>query len=260
MSRRIEDLSMDERRELVSAHALYALDADDAALAEGLIASSPEWRDAYEHALETAAALALAPEPVTPPAALRGRLLDAARAERPASGGDAARVTSLDAARDRRGRRETVALRLFAAAMAAAACVAALFAFIFSQDAEDQRNRADRADRVAAALASPGAAVVPLEGPEGATGAAVVLSEGREPVLVTTLASAPTSRTYQVWSIPASGGAPRSIGVFEGGEDDDVVTLPADAFASEGSTVAITIEPDGGSPAPTSAPFLLAEV
>jgi anti-sigma-K factor RskA len=264
MTQRIDDMTPDERLTLVSLHALHALDAEDAALAEQLIASSPELRAAFDHALETAASLALAPPPADPPAALRARILDAARAERPehASTADeapAAPVSTLDAARERRGRRETVALRLFAAAMAAAACVATIFAVMFSQDASDERDRADQADRVAAALATPGASVVPLEGPDGTSGAAVVLASGQEPVLVSTLASAPASRTYQVWAIPDAGGAPRSLGVFEGGDADDVVELPADAFTG-GATVAITVEPDGGSPAPTTAPFLLAGV
>lgn len=262
MTQRIDDMTPDERSALISAHALHALDAQDAALAEELIASSPELRAAFEHALETAASLALVPPPVTPPAALRERLLVAARAERPEPAADAtpaAPVTTLDAARERRGRRETIALRLFAAAMAAAAGVAIVFAVMFSQDLDEQRDRADQADRVAAALATPGASVVPLEGPDGASGAAVVLAEGQEPVLVTTLAGAPSARTYQVWAIPDAGGAPRSIGIFEGGEGQDVVQLPADSFAG-GATVAITVEPDGGSPAPTTAPFLLAKV
>ena len=68
---------------LISAHALGALDADQAALAERHIAASDDCRRAYEDALETAAALALAVADSEPPADLRDRIVAAARAERP---------------------------------------------------------------------------------------------------------------------------------------------------------------------------------
>jgi anti-sigma-K factor RskA len=68
-----------ELEALVAAHALGALDADEAAEAEHLIASSPELRRVFEEALETAAALALATSDVEPPPGLRQRILDAVR-------------------------------------------------------------------------------------------------------------------------------------------------------------------------------------
>ena len=78
---RPEDMSHDELAALVSAHALHALDPEEAAMVERLIESSPEWRAAFEDALETAAGLALVPAAIDPPAGLRDRILDAARAE-----------------------------------------------------------------------------------------------------------------------------------------------------------------------------------
>jgi anti-sigma-K factor RskA len=50
----------DDVAALISAHALGALEPDQAALAERHIAASDDCRRAYEDALETAAALALA--------------------------------------------------------------------------------------------------------------------------------------------------------------------------------------------------------
>ena len=72
----------DDVAALISAHALGALEPDQAALAEEHIAASDDCRRAYEDALETAAALALAVADSEPPAELRERILAAARAER----------------------------------------------------------------------------------------------------------------------------------------------------------------------------------
>ena len=72
----------DDVAALISAHALGALEPDQAALAEEHIAASDACRRAYEDALETAAALALAVADSEPPAELRDRILAAARAER----------------------------------------------------------------------------------------------------------------------------------------------------------------------------------
>jgi anti-sigma-K factor RskA len=68
-----------ETAALIAAHALGALDPGEADEADRLIAGSDACRRVFEEALETAAALALATEPVEPPAELRGRILAAAR-------------------------------------------------------------------------------------------------------------------------------------------------------------------------------------
>ena len=67
---------------LITAHALGALEPDQAELAERHIAASDDCRRAYEDALETSAALALAVTDSEPPADLRERIVAAARAER----------------------------------------------------------------------------------------------------------------------------------------------------------------------------------
>ncbi len=69
------------------------------------------------------------------------------------------------------------------------------------------------------------------------------------------LPPAPAGRTYQLWGI-AEGQAPVSLGTFaSAGEGRDVVrfAVPAGLQLAIG---AVTEEPAGGSPQPTSAPFL----
>jgi anti-sigma-K factor RskA len=256
---RPEDMTHDELAALVSAHALHALDPEEAAMVERLIESSPEWRAAFEDALETAAGLALVPAAVDPPAGLRDRILDAARAEpqgAPATAPAPEPVAQpADELATRRAKRERFALRLFAASMAVAAVVFGVLALTQRQEVDDLRAEAARNQDVATLLASPSSRVVALQGPGVSGGAALVLPQGHAPVLISTLGNAPADRTYQIWAIPDSGGAPRSIGFA--GEGSDVIDLPGDAFDGA-STVAMTLEPDGGSPAPTTQPFLLA--
>ena len=72
----------DDVAALISAYALGALEPDQAALAEQHIAASDDCRRAYEDALETSAALALAVADSEPSAGLRDRIVAAARAER----------------------------------------------------------------------------------------------------------------------------------------------------------------------------------
>jgi anti-sigma-K factor RskA len=66
-------------------------------------------------------------------------------------------------------------------------------------------------------------------------------------------------RTYQLWGI-AKGGAPVSLGTFNtlpSGEGRHVSTAPPGLTIAVG---AVTEEPAGGSPQPTSTPFLVGQV
>jgi hypothetical protein len=71
---------------LISAHALGALEAAEAEEADRLITSSSTARRAFDEALETAAAIALAADGGGPPPELRERILEAARRQRDAAG------------------------------------------------------------------------------------------------------------------------------------------------------------------------------
>jgi hypothetical protein len=68
-----------ETAAILYAHALGALEPDEADEAERLIAVSPACRRAFGEALEAAAAIALATESVQPPPELRERILAGAR-------------------------------------------------------------------------------------------------------------------------------------------------------------------------------------
>ena len=66
-----------------------------------------------------------------------------------------------------------------------------------------------------------------------------------------------SNRTFQLWLIPATG-APESVGLFRpnaAGNFVNVRTTPVDT--SRIHAVAVSVEPPGGSPAPTTKPVLI---
>ena len=73
----------------------------------------------------------------------------------------------------------------------------------------------------------------------------------------TGLASLPPDRTYQVWAI--SGDQPASIGLFNVSQSGQAAAV-MQVDLSGAQVVAITIEPAGGSPQPTTQPVLKAEI
>jgi anti-sigma-K factor RskA len=164
---------------------------------------------------EAAAALAYAADGPAPPAELRERILKQARAERP-------NVVPL-----RRRRPWTIAL-------GAAAAVAAAVAIVVS--------------------------VWPSSGPDGTTylsltGAKgrVVVTEDGDAVLSTTMAPAPTGKTYEAWVV--QGAVARPAGLFRGGRVRLLLTRPL----PRGARVAVTVEKRGGAKQPTTKPLVVSE-
>lgn len=103
-----------------------------------------------------------------------------------------------------------------------------------------------------------GARVYPLSGTESAPGASGRLVQplaGQEAfLLLKDLPELPNGKVYQAWRITA--GVPMSVGVLASVDaGDHLVVLPV-AF-SAGDGIGVSIEPEGGSPAPTGAIVLL---
>ena len=67
-------------------------------------------------------------------------------------------------------------------------------------------------------------------------------------------------RTYEMWVVPKVGG-PRPMGLFKPLADGTAIHLQAGAVnLDEAAAVALSVEPEGGSPAPTTTPFLITPV
>ncbi len=237
----------DDVAALITAHALGALEADQAALAEQHIAASDDCRRAYEDALETAAALALAVADSEPPADLRDRIVAAARSER------AQAVPVVRQAAPRR-RLRLAGLLTPSAGFAVLGVAAAIVFGLIAVAQHDRANSArDRQAALVAILSAPDARVVPLAATGGgAPGGRVVVAQGRA-ALVSSLGRPPAGRTYQAWGLPAGGGKPVPLPTFS--RPGSVVIVDG---VGKYAKLAITVEPSGGSQAPSTAPFAAA--
>ncbi|NTY02197.1 anti-sigma factor [Deinococcus sp. JMULE3] len=96
---------------------------------------------------------------------------------------------------------------------------------------------------------SPGAQSQPLTAGGQTLGELIRLPDGRAFLHLNALA--PQGRVYQLWRI--ENGQPVSAGVFDG---QGIVILRAQA----GQTVAVSVEPTGGSEQPTSTPILIRQL
>jgi anti-sigma-K factor RskA len=83
----------------------------------------------------------------------------------------------------------------------------------------------------------------------------VVDRQGHGTLSASGLGTAPSGKTYEAWVIPAGNASPRPAGLFPGGSPTTVHlrgTVPRHAV------VAVTVEPAGGSPKPTTKPIFAA--
>ncbi len=227
-----------ETHELIAGYALDALDDADRARAEELFSTSEEAREELRSLTDVAAAMATATVGPAPRPELRGRILDAARAE-------PQNVVSLD---ERRRSRVVPVLGAAAAVAACAALVAGLWGASVSSDLDEARSALARERAAAAVLAQP----VSESSLTGAAGRLVVGEDGRAVLVVSSPPPVPAGKTYQMWVI--DGGHPVSGGLFAPGEG--TLAIPVDGKVGQGSVVAVTVEDDGGAPAPTAKPVI----
>ena len=282
-----------EFAELSAAAALHALSPDDERRYRAALTVHPEWRRVVRSDEHTAAALAAAAEPVTPPADIRSALLAAISAESPqpkepsqpkestdgagpateeparvsggvadddspsastAAGAPAALTSPATDATDAGAPQRRGGLRIL---FALAACLVLLVGIGVGATALNQYlNRP--------------AAVVALEQIEGASDAqqsSVTLEDGGtatahwsaslgKAVLVAEGIEAPAEGdTYELWFV--RGETPIAAGTFD--VDGGRATAQLHGEMKEGDAIAVTVEQEGGSPTgkPTSDPVIV---
>lgn len=140
----------------------------------------------------------------------------------------------------------------FAATTAAAALVvAALFAVRASRTQDELTAQRDRAREIAHVLAAPDARATGGRDAHG-RGIGVIASaaEGRAVVALSGYPDPPAGRVRQLWLL-RPGARPRSLGLFTG--DTPLVGSGLDRSAA---SLAVTVEPDGGSAHPTGQPIV----
>jgi anti-sigma factor RsiW len=220
-------MAIDDLHELSALYALDALTGDDRARFEEHLEGCDSCRDELAGLHGAASALAFAVEGPLPPAALRGRILDAASAERQ-------NVVPL---RPRRSIAVSVAATLAVAATAAAVAFGIWAASLHSSLTHERA-----AVRV---LGDPSARRVPVSGAPGR----LVVAQSGAAVLAVSLPAPPKGKTYEAW---IANGAVHRAGEFDGG------TLTLTERVTRGARVLVTLERSGGVDAPTTQPLLSA--
>jgi hypothetical protein len=274
-------------RELIGAWALDALDPDERARVDDLLARDPDADREARSLRETAAVLAAAAA-VPAPDEVRAAVLAAvartaqegadgaaagdgvagtsaaARSARPhaapphaapsrpgASGGSAStgpRAGTRPAGRPSARRRRPWLTAVVAAVVAFAVAVPSTIAWRESQRAVEAQARADR---LTSLLAEPGAQVLAADVATGGTAVAVVTDDAA--LVTATGVDAPgAGEVYQLWVM--QDGVPVPDGTTA--TTDGVLEISTDAYRA-GDALALTVEPEGGSAAPTSEPVVV---
>jgi anti-sigma-K factor RskA len=254
VSTRGDDQVHETVSELLAVYALDAVDADERALVERHVEECPRCRGELTEHLAVAAALG----DTGAPAPAGSWDVIAERIGRP-EGSEAVPPLDLAAIRADRARtdapRRSVAAR-FVAAAAVVVLVAAVgtMAWVIS----DQQSRLDEMETAMegdSVMLDPDAHLVSLDDADGATYATAVMDDSGRAVLISSgLQALPEGRSYQLWAVGPDG--PVSLGVL--GPNPQLVSFGM--VEGDATTLAITDEPAGGSPAPTSDPMVTGQM
>jgi anti-sigma-K factor RskA len=153
----------------------------------------------------------------------------------------------------RRRWRERAAVLVAAAAVIAAVGVSG-WALSERGDARDEAASAQRLMNELTSVLNAGDAQTVSSSTKGGAVAMVVRSDSRGVALLLAsgLPALPDDKTYQAWTIDND--KPTSAGIFDSQGDQTAHELPTAAVST--GTVAITIEPAGGSDQPTTDPII----
>lgn len=259
---------------LSGAYALNALDADEVARFEAHLAQSEETRNESTELADTAVLLGLATDPIAPSPALKRNLMaqlattpqlprevtrppeyrtaDASRGRRAASGRRGA--ASRPGGAQSRAQARWFARPMVAIAGIAAAAVLIVGGGVLTNTLGQSMTQQAAADQLAAINSAPDSQRLAADISGGGT-ATLVWSDSLKSsaMIVDGLATLPNDKTYQLWYIDDSGA--RSAGTFGvQGAGSTWRVLTGDL--RKGDTIGLTVEPSGGSTAPTTAPIV----
>lgn len=265
--------------ELVAGYALDALSGDDRRRVEQHLATCVECRTTLGELRRVSAGIGLSVEPIEPPDALRARVLAGAVAGFPPTVPDATTKTE--------GRTGVGPAWAWLATAALVSLVAGLGVYAWALRGELLASRqtiaelsgraetlrrelsAARLDsiRLSNTLNVLGAADVlrvDLRGDGAASAASGLAYVSADSGVVFNARGLPRlaeARTYQLWVIPAEGTTPVSVGLFTVGmEGSSSLAAPMPAGVARVAAVAVSDEPAGGSPSPTTSPLMVGRV
>ncbi|WP_369217822.1 anti-sigma factor [Streptomyces flavofungini] len=242
----------DDPHTLTGAYVTHALDDDERAAVERHLAGCESCAQEVRELGETAARLGLA-KAAAPRRAMKDDVLARIATVRQEVPRPTTRTEP--GAAPQRTRRAT---RWALAACIAAAAVFGGGAVWQHQRAEDARAAAERSreqvQELAAVLAAPDAKARTGRLADGASGTVVVSAErDRAAFVATDLPKPPRGKVYQLWFNDA--GSMRPAGLLDPGKDTEAMLM--DGSVGRASGMGITVEPEGGSPKPTSDPVAL---
>lgn len=251
--------------ELKDAYALGALPEDELRDFEEYLAVHPERRPEVDELNSIAALLAVSPADQEPPKHLRRSVMAMVNAETANSRQERRRVSSSSwrASLDRL--RDAFPARI--ALGAAAAVVVGLLSWnvllqgevqnLDGRNSELQAEIEDARSGGSGGSEAVGARVLAMrgEGEMSESDAEVMAFEGGRAILVAeNMPSLPDDRTFQIWVIDNESGGAKPSGVFQPNGDPVATVMKQPIEGAE--TIAVTVEPAGGSPQPTTDPML----
>lgn len=236
-----------QHADTVAAYLLGALAQDEAASFEAHLDACPSCREDLVALRPVVDALPAAAPPAEPAAELRGRLMATVRAEAEllqAAGPSADKPAPLPKARPRLRERLFGRGPLLAGAMALVLALAAGYGLRAA--VESGGNAPAGVTRtVRAQVTFPHAS------------ARVVVRHGVATLVVTGLPAPPTGKIYQVWLLRPGVAAPAPTNALFGVDHQGAGHTSVPSISGV-KAVLVTAEPDGGSPAPTENPVIVA--
>ena len=241
-----------EEHTLAGPYAMDAISAPDRARFERHLAGCQECAREVSSLREATARLATATA-VSPPAALKERVMAAAAATRqqpPAAERDPAARSW----RIRRGLRVRPAVAAAAAAVAVVAAAAVVFG-VSNGSMRDQPDQAQASSQQIAAVLTARDATMMTGAVKGGGTVTIVMSHSRHALVFTAadLRALPASRGYELWLIGPAGDRP--VTMLPPGRHDMTGPVIASGLRP-GDHLALTAEPAGGTPRPTTAMML----
>ena len=241
----------EEYKEMIPARALSALDAAEAQVLNKHLENCAECRKELEEWQATSATLALTADPAEPSPAVRERILSEVRNE----------LSSPQVLPFRSTPRNIWSSFGSLGAMAAVVLLTALIVGLAVMWRQNQlmQDEMARTREFVELVTTPGARVTELKGIDLGAGATARLAydqNGRAMLMASKLPNAPRGKAYQLWFIV--GNNPPMPGKTFSPDNTGKGTLkdqmPREALGS--AIFAITMEPEGGSSAPTSPIYL----
>ena len=230
--------------ELLDAYALGALSDDERREFEESLAEHPERQGEVDERVAVAGLMALSPVEQEPSRDLRKRLMRTVRDEGSVS--EPTRLPLLERLRDLFG------YQALAAGAAAVALIGLLSWNVLLQgELQDLRSQpsGDAGPRVLEFQAA--------ESAGGASGELIVLEDQQGVLVAKDIPPIREGQVLQIWVI--EGDKPKPGGLFQPDEEDPVAASMTRSPGA-GDVVAITVEPAGGSSAPTSDPILTTQL